>query len=963
METGNRVRSNTFPEKGVGTVVSVQKVFSQLYAEVFFDAPREKVILSENDLVILSAPDVKLKSGTYSPSGQFLLRLLKDQLQAITTQEGIQSAGAFKILTLPHQVLAVSFVMDQFKPRALIADEVGLGKTIEAALIYEELKARDMVKNILIIAPSGLCEQWKDEMKLKFFEDFVIYDRTMIASLKKLYGEETNVWSVRDRIIASIDFVKPKAINGDLDPWTVRNREWHNAHVVEALLSAHFDLVIIDEAHKLTKDASGEETARYKIGKAVSEATPVLLLLTATPHQGDSAKFKNLLNLIDPYLFYKDSEVNPEDVKKIMVRNNKRAVVDLEGNRIFKQRITSLCVIERDAEQDKPEVELYEAVTDYVSQFYDYARQQNNRTLMFLLLIFQRMVSSSSRAILKSLSTRLEVLKEVKRGLKAQYQASSDNDVDFENLEEMAAEEQLQILDKYPALKSYQYLDIEIRELEKCISLAHKATVGRNDKKFLKLLEIIDEFKIREHDPNLKFIIFTEFVETQNYLNDCLSSLGYSTAIIRGSMSSEDRLKEKRRFQDEAQFLISTDAGGEGINLQFCWVMINYDLPWNPMRLEQRIGRIDRIGQNHDVKIVNFQLKDTVERRVRDVIEAKLETIKEEFNDGEDKLADIVSTLQDEFSFDKIYIDAVMKRKADLASLEAIAQQIYERAKRIISEGQLALPFTDINVGQSITKRDIERKSARIKDLVETYLATHGSKLTEYKGKRGVFYFENPLTHKRMHNVIFDQGYAVENEDFELLSLHHPFMIELIRFLDTTLEEHVTAKLQIREDKFAGEKGFVSLYKLSIANYIDRPREYIIPCFVNTDGKLNNRLSQYFTELDVSRVKDLIVGELPYDLSKIVRASDEAAEQKAETIFLEFKNQLTKKLREAENKLERYFADKENAVQRIAIENIRMAKLKELEKDKAEKLSEIQRRMHVVPSLKCQQVAYVEFYS
>jgi len=132
-------------------------------------------------------------------------------------------------------------------------------------------------------------------------------------------------------------------------------------------------------------------------------------------------------------------------------------------------------------------------------------------------------------------------------------------------------------------------------------------------------------------------------------------------------MPSEERLKQKRKFQDEAQFLISTDAGGEGINLQFCWVMINYDLPWNPMRLEQRIGRIDRIGQEHDVKIVNFQIKGTVEQRVRDVIESKLAVIKAEFNDGEDKLSDILSTLDEEFSFDKIYIDAVIKREADSA--------------------------------------------------------------------------------------------------------------------------------------------------------------------------------------------------------------------------------------------------------------------------------------------------------
>lgn len=189
-----------------------------------------------------------------------------------------------------------------------------------------------------------------------------------------------------------------------------RQRQWHNKHVFEAALHAGFDVVIIDEAHKLTKDMSGEETARYKVGKAFSEAAPVLLLLTATPHQGDSAKFKNLLNLNEPYLFYRESDGTPENVKKVTMRHNNRAAVDLQGRRIFKQQITSLYLIEREAAENRIELELYDAVTGYVSDFYNLVYQQNDRTMMFLLLIYQRMVSSSSRAIFVSLSQRLESL-------------------------------------------------------------------------------------------------------------------------------------------------------------------------------------------------------------------------------------------------------------------------------------------------------------------------------------------------------------------------------------------------------------------------------------------------------------------------------------------------------------------------------------------------------------------------
>lgn len=965
IDIGNTITSKTYPEKGTGSVIKIQTIFGNSYADVFFERTREKFTLPLPDLEVSDTPETAIKSGKFSPARVFLLRLLKDQIKAAATQDTIQSAANFKIIPLPHQILTVNFVLDQFKPRALIADEVGLGKTIEAALIFEELKARGIAKRALIIAPSGLCYQWQDEMKTKFAEDFAIYDSETIHTLKKLHGQDTNIWKLSDKIITSIDFLKPRTTGDDLDDTTKIRRDHHNQEVFQAAVHAHFDVVIIDEAHKLTKDETGTETARYKLGKSLSDTTPILLLLTATPHQGDTAKFRNLLALIDPYLFYKNSDVTPDKVLNVAVRNNKRAVSDFQGNRIFKQRITSLCTIGWDKKVDEVEIQLYDAVTEYVTTFYDLAQRENNRTMMFLLLIYQRMASSSSRAIFKSLSRRLEVLTRETQKIPDQENDSEVNNISPDQLDDSSPEEQLENLtraiENQGQASEKKLRDLEIRMLKTCVTLAKNASTGRNDIKFKKLLEVLDEFKIRENAPGLKFIIFTEFVETQNYLNENLHHLGYSTALINGRMSLDEKTVQKRLFQDTAQILISTDAGGEGINLQFCRVMINYDLPWNPMRLEQRIGRIDRIGQAHDVKIVNFQLADTVEQRVRDTIERKLERIKREFIEGEDKLADILTTLDDEFSFEKIYIDAIRKKQTDAAHLDTIATQIYDRAKAIITKGDMILPFSDLTSKYTISAHDIEKQSNRARQFIELYLQTHNKELLPYKTKENVYFFDDPISGKRLSNVIFDQKLSLENEEYDLLSFTHPFVQSIISSLDRSLEGVTAARFIVKENKFRGVKGFLHIYELTISNNIDPARKYTIPIFIETNEQYNTRISQIFEDVSQISIEELITGEqfnIPDQMEKSVY---DFASQKAERVYYDYKVNREEQLKKMEVKTKQYFLDKASSVRRIAVTNIRDSKMKELEHDRKRQEDEMMQRRLLVPQLQKIQVSYVEF--
>ncbi|MFW9940468.1 MAG: DEAD/DEAH box helicase [Candidatus Thorarchaeota archaeon] len=949
MQIGSKVKSRLYASKGVGTIISFNSLFKEQYAEILFK-DGSTVTTKINDLITEDDPVSQLQNGSIEHPFIFFTRQMVLRLHANISENTIITSTNYKIQPLPHQLLAVNFVMNRFQPRSLIADEVGLGKTIEAILVYQEFKLRGIVKKILIVVPSGIVLQWHEELLSKFNEHFVIYTKEYIRTLKQSYGEETNVWKLHEKIIASIDSIKPIKIDDDLEPVGRKRKEWHNKNIFEDITTAGFDIVIIDEAHKLSKYGDGHESARFKLGEKLSEAVPVLLLLTATPHQGDEHLFINLLRLIDPILFTSTKSLIPELVKEVAVRNKKRAAVDFNGDRIFKHRITSLIEINRIKTDQQEEIELYDYVTEYTAKYYNLAKRTNNQILIFLVMLYQRIVSSSSFALLDAMKRRKSYLE---NQLLEIYPANKNSD-----------EEEFDIDDLLRKVTFTEKQDIEVEKqfVETCISLAQNLTKSYKEIKFRKIIEIIDEIKKREQNPDLKFIIFTEFRATQDAIINFLTKFGYSCSYINGSLSRDEKSEQVQQFRSNTQIMVSTDAGGEGINLQFCYCMINFDLPWNPSRLEQRIGRVDRIGQIHNALIFNFHLVDTIEDRVRQKLEIKLSKIKEQF--GEDKYTDVLNLLQDEFSFDKIYLDAIQLKEFEDRELDKIAEKIFQRANVILEKDELLLPFSKFN--QDAKNLINSELNTIIEKLVLQYLKFCNIPINIYKDESDFFYFNNPFQLNEddptvFRNVTFKNEFSTKKEKVEFINFEHPLVTRICQEIEKDGYLGTVSVFKVDLNKFQGINGFWFIYQLTIKNNIDKSKTNHISVFMEDKDFENNRISQYLNEHILDEVNLIQNYENKDDLAAISNSALKIAEEKANEIFTATSLMWINEINEYEKKFEDYFKFKENAFKRIQIDNIREAKLKSLDRDKQEQTKKFQLQRNIVPKLELYQIAYLEF--
>ena len=956
MQLGQKIVTDLYPDYGTGTIISENKIFDREIFQVFFESVGKIIDIQKDDLKSIDDPFSLFKSGKIASPSEFQLNFLATSIECLASGENALAPANYKIQPLPHQLLALNFVIDQFRPRCLLADEVGLGKTIEAALIMEELRLRNIAKRILIITPAGLTVQWKDELKTKFAEDFSVFDNDTFKSFKQLYGKETNCWLKFDLVITSIDFLKPKKIHSGIPEKELKRREEHNNYVFDHCLNANWDMVIIDEAHKLSKYKTGVESARYKLGKHLSDIVPIFLLLTATPHRGKPAVFQHLLSLIDPYLFRQIEDVNPDNVKKITVRNKKRASIDFQGNLLFKNRLTSMHKITWEDIIDDPEKKLHDAVTEYIIEYYNYAEKENNNIMVFLLILYQRIVSSSSRAIMKSLQKRLGTL----QSLQGTARKLQESETTLDEFFEMPGEKQEVIIEKIaPILKNPTLVTKEISIIENCIELAKNAIIGRNDAKLRNLMKIIDDIKLNENDNNVKILIFTEFIETQRYIIESLTQLGYSTSFINGKLSLAEKIHQKKQFMDDTQIMISTDAGGEGINLQFCHVVINYDLPWNPMKIEQRIGRIDRIGQSHDVIVINFLLAGTVEEHVREIIESKLALIKEQF--GEDKLHDILSTLDEEFSFDKLFIHSIAKKDASDASLHQISDEIFMKAKEILENDDMLIPFSEMVIDGESGMENFRLMPQKLKSFTELFLINRESELNQYSGDQSLFYFRNnfqtSMLPHRYSNIIFQQDRGLEIEDAELFCYTHPY-IQLA--LVNSRRHGKTSSFIIENEKFSGTNGILFNWSFIITNNTNFTRKYYYPIFIDSNGKFNRRISKYCQSLE--KVKLITTDEIGKGkMGESFHAAKKAIDLIAENTLWEVEKDWKMKIQHDNEKMDKFFHQKGNAIAQIKIDNIKLSKQNELRKERIQKHNELKKQSGLFPHLECNQIAWIGF--
>ncbi|MCB1174063.1 MAG: DEAD/DEAH box helicase [Leptospiraceae bacterium] len=673
---------------------------------------------------------------------------------------------------LPHQIEATHRVVSSLRPRFLIADEVGLGKTIEAGLIIKELMLRKGMQRVLVVVPAPLSVQWQQEMQSKFNEDFVILNRQNFRQI-------CSSWSRHKKLITSIDFIK-------------------NPVYADEVLRLQWDIAVFDEAHRLRRDYS-KVTKAWSFADQMARNSDAFLLLSATPFRGKLEELYFLIQLLDPHLlgpyqnFVQEFVIGSAregstalanlraKIQRVMLRRRK---VDVGG---FTKRHARTIRFEL----SPPERLLYDETTDYVKREYNLAMQQENRAVSFIMIVFQKLLDSSSPALLGALERRKAML-EKRMYAWSQMGSETENDLELD-LDDLLDESDSpdSLFDTLSDHSSRPLRDIrrEIMTIGRLIQIARSI---EQDRKLAKLVETLSRL---EKKGSTKFIIFTQFRTTQEYLARQLRER-YHVTLFHGSLNWKEKEAAIEEFRDHSQVLILTEAGGEGRNLQFTNILINYDLPWSPVKIEQRIGRVHRFGQSKDVYIFNFVTSDTVAERILEVLERKIHLFSETIGTPDV----LLGQLEDENRFQKNFMKFIsgQKSKAELeAEIEAqqrIATTGYARLNDLVTPhcvdfnlddyysfstnerhvDNLRLESIVLRYLQSKIEADwhLERAPAAI--ITEPRFSAEAAGQADYLLRKGADTIARPAT--------FNSDKALENPRWDFLALGHPLVEEALRF-------------------------------------------------------------------------------------------------------------------------------------------------------------------------------------
>lgn len=641
---------------GVGRVRAIRRLGGLDQALVQLEADGRALWLPSFYLRRLMGPDLAfIRAQTAFPDAgeRFALCLAGHALRLWNEATG--ALDRLDIDPLPHQIQLVHRIVNSGGTNWIIADDVGLGKTIEVGLLLAALERSRNLRRVLVVCPAGLTRQWQDEMKVKFDRPFSIYGADFNA-------DQDWKWKQFDQVVASLDLVKPRTAEDDgSEP---------GSHFGRLRRAGMWDLVIFDEGHRLSRSDRGDQTLRYRLARSLKEQTRGMLLLTGTPHQGDTGKFRSLLKLVREDLAddVDQLEFDPTVVGRIVLRNRKIDVTDADGEFIFKGHTVRQIPV-----TPSPQMrELDRLLQAYLRRGYragEHRGGAGGRAIGFVMTTYRKLASSSVAAIHRALLRRLDKLT-TPNAARGSTRADWDEDDGSDDLAELDLGE--------PSGAFFEDEEAMIRGV-----LAQCAVAAQADSKIEAFCRLYDEVVVRNGH---KLLVFSEYRATQERLLAEVRRLsGREPSQINGGQKLADKLAAIAAFEADVPVLVSTEAGGEGLNIQRnCHIVLNYDLPWNPARIVQRIGRVYRYGQTRHVLVLNLLGRDTIDADILstalirvDALSREMASVSGEF-DGR-YATEVLGEILEQLDLSELLGDAAAGRVA--RSDERVAEAV-DRARR-----------------------------------------------------------------------------------------------------------------------------------------------------------------------------------------------------------------------------------------------------------------------------------------
>ncbi|MEA2495913.1 MAG: hypothetical protein QOJ29_3824 [Thermoleophilaceae bacterium] len=819
---------------------------------------------------VLDDPLARMEAGTLGTATAFNLRSVAADYWLTNQHSDLVSLSHARVDLLPHQVAVVHRVVSRYPHRFMLCDEVGLGKTIEAAMVIKELRARRQVSRVLILAPSGLQRQWQFELKTKFNERFAIYNKDTLRYLEQKGAE--NAWMDHDSVITSHSWAS----------WSPERRA--------EIAAVPWDMIVVDEAHHARAQRHGNSISRTQLYELVSEligqpesSRRAVLLLTASPMQLEYHELYSLSEMLDPILFaseedfvdhvtslaglnqlverieqdgipieesgrkdmahlvacYLDTDTDTalqtltgtsrtelaeslrdhHRLSEVLIRNRKKVVGGFMPRHAVRWQV----------ELTAGERRVQELMDDILDRGFEHAARTRQNTVGFQMVMLQKLLASSSRALLTSLlGRRMRLLGEASSadlGSDA-VQTGLDDDILAADL----------VRDLGPVWERHTEFDDVIAQLQR-IEVDSKTHVLENQ-----LSELFAAIASDAQEPEPKVLIFTEFRETQDMLAQRLATLA-DINVFHGQLSVDQKDRAVTAFRDGhgPQVMISTEAGGEGRNFQFCHFLINYDLPWNPMKVEQRIGRLDRIGQKFAVNVFNFHVEGTIEGRILEVLERRINIFEEAVGSLDPILGEAEGDIRKALRLAREQRDAAIERlghrlERDIAAAKA-------------AEDQVADLIMDARSFTAAIARKVAQEATPIKpDEFETFLLQLLRSVNTYIGPREEtgerpIHFHPPFSieypelvqGEEARRVCFDPSINTDSEHVEYLGFGHPIVDRLVAAVIDEKHDGAAACRRLNQMNYPGlQRGWQFNWRVRLAGL--RPKEFVLPVFVGDDG-------------------------------------------------------------------------------------------------------------------------------